>query len=356
MDEIKIGSFFVGKEHPPLIVAELSGNHQGSLKKAIEIIDAAKKAGAHAIKLQTYTPDTITLDVKREEFVIKDPDNLWKDRHLYDLYQEAHTPWEWHETIFKHCREIGIEVFSSPFDETAVDFLEELNVPCYKIASAEIIDLPLIRKAAKTGKPLIISTGAATFAEIEEGVEAARSEGCSQMILLKCTAAYPAPPKDVNLRTLPHLAASFDTLVGLSDHTLGIGVAIASIPYGACLIEKHFTLSRHEGGVDSPFSLEPEELRLLVTESKRAWEALGSVCYIPAESEKLVRSLRPSLYFMEDLKKGTIIKPQHVRTVRPGKGLLPKEISRILGLPLAKNIQKGTPVSWDHFNELKGED
>lgn len=349
MQDIQIGTSLIGIHHPPFLVAELSGNHQGSLQRALEIIDRAKQAGAHAIKLQTYTPDTITLDVSSEEFLIKDQDSLWKNRRLYELYQEAYTPWDWHPIIFEHCRQIGMEAFSSPFDETAVDFLESLNVPCYKIASPEIVDHDLIRKVALTGKPLILSTGGATLVEIGEAVAVARQSGCKQMILLKCTAAYPAQPKDIHLRTLPHLSESFDVLVGLSDHTLGIGVAIASVALGACLIEKHFTLSREEGGVDSAFSMEPHEFKLLVEESKKAWEALGEIRYAPLRAEKVTLSHRPSLYFVEDLAAGTVIESQHVRSVRPGKGLPPKEISHILGLPLAVPVKKGTPVSWEAF-------
>lgn len=349
MQEIQIGKISIGPAHPPFIVAELSGNHNGSLQRALTIIEMAKKAGAHAIKLQTYTPDTITLNVSREEFLIQDEQSLWNKRNLYELYQEAYTPWEWHQSIFDYCQKLEIEVFSSPFDETAVDFLETLKVPCYKIASPEIVDLDLIKKVALTGKPLILSTGGATLMEIGEAVSVAREAGCNQIILLKCTAAYPAKPHDIHLRTIPHLAESFDLLVGLSDHTLGIGVAIASVALGACLIEKHFTLSRQDGGVDSAFSMEPNELQLLVKESKKAWEALGQVRYSPLQSEKVTMSHRPSLYFIEDLPAGTIIEPYHIRTVRPGKGLLPKELPHILGLSLTHAVNKGTPVSWELF-------
>ncbi len=347
--EIQIGNIFVGPSHPPCIVAELSANHKGSLQRALDIVDMAKKVGAHAVKLQTYTPDTITLNMKGKEFLIEDQESLWKNRNLYELYQEAYTPWEWHSAIFDYCRKLEIEVFSSPFDETAVDFLESLNVPCYKIASPEIVDHDLIRKAAQTGKPLILSTAAATLMEIGEAVAVARQAGCDQMILLKCTAAYPSQPKDIHLRTIPHLSASFDTLVGLSDHTLGIGVALASVALGACLIEKHFTLSRQDGGVDSAFSMEPLECQALVQESKKAWEALGEIHYAPLDAEKVTLSHRPSLYFVEDLAKGSILKPQHVRTVRPGKGLPPKELPHLLGLTLSQSVQKGTPVSWEVF-------
>lgn len=349
MHEIQIGKSLIGPTHPPFIVAELSGNHNGSLQRALDIVERAKKAGAHAVKLQTYTADTITLNVKGGEFLIQDEGSLWKNRNLYELYQEAYTPWEWHKPIFDLCRQLEIEVFSSPFDETAVDFLETLSVPCYKIASPEIVDLDLIKKVALTGKPLILSTGGATLMEIGEAVSAARESGCNQLILLKCTAAYPAKPQDIHLRTIPHLAESFDVLAGLSDHTLGIGVAIASVALGACLIEKHFTLSRKDGGVDSAFSMEPPELQALVEESKKAWEALGKIHYAALQSEKVTMSHRPSLYFIEDLPAGTVIESHHIRTVRPGKGLPPKELSHILGLSLITPVKKGTPVSWEIF-------
>lgn len=349
MKEMQIGCSKIGPGHPPFIVAEMSGNHQHSLEKALKIVERAKEAGAHAIKLQTYTPDTITLDIKGGEFLIKDEGSLWKNRNLYELYQEAHLPWEWHRPIFDRCRQLGIEAFSSPFDESAVDFLETLNVPCYKIASPEIVDLDLIRKAASTGKPLILSTGAATIMEIGEAVAAAREGGCTELILLKCTASYPASPKDIHLRTLPHLADTFDALVGLSDHTMGIGAAIASVALGGCLIEKHFTLSRKEGGVDSAFSMEPEELKALVNESKSAWESLGSIHYQPLYAERVTHSHRPSLYFVEDLPSGTVIQPCHIRSVRPGKGLAPKELPHVLGLTVMQNVKKGTPVKWDVF-------
>jgi pseudaminic acid synthase len=349
MKEIRIGSLCVGPSHPPFIVAEISANHLQSLEKALKLVEMAKLSGVHAIKLQTYTADTITLDIRQGEFVIEDQESLWKNRNLYELYQEAHTPWEWHEVIFDYCRQLKIEFFSSPFDETAVDFLEELKVPCYKIASPEIVDHDLVRKVARTGKPLILSTGSSTLVEIGEAVAVARDAGCHEMILLKCTTEYPAQPKNANLRTLPHLADCFDTLVGLSDHSLGIGVAIASIPLGACLIEKHITLSRKDGGVDSAFSMEPQEFQSLVKESKNAWEALGEIHYFPLYVERVTHSHRPSLYFVEDLQQGTIIQPQHIRSVRPGKGLPPKELSHILGLALMHEVKKGTPVNWDVF-------
>jgi pseudaminic acid synthase len=349
MTEVSIGSYKIGPQHPPFIVAELSANHRGSLKKALEIVEAAKQAGVHAIKLQTYTPDTITLDVKEGDFVIHDATSLWKERNLYELYQEAYTPWEWHKPIFERCHELGLIAFSTPFDETAVDFLETLDVPCYKIASLEIVDLPLIKKAAATGKPLIISVGGATLTEIGDAVDAATHAGCKDLILLKCTAAYPAHPKDCNLRTVTHLASCFNVIVGISDHTLGLGVPIASVALGSCLIEKHFTLSRAEGGVDSAFSLEPDEFKILVEESRKAWEALGTIQYAPSNSEKSTLLLRPSLFFIQDLPAGEIIQPYHIRSVRPGSGLSPKEFDNVIGLQLKTDVKKGTPVRWHLF-------
>lgn len=348
-DAILIGTRMVGQNYPPMIIAELSGNHQGSIKRAKELILAAKNAGVHAVKLQTYTPDTLTLDIHHGEFMINDPSSLWKGKTLYDLYMEAHTPWDWHQPLFEYGQELGLIVFSSPFDESAVDFLEQLNPPCYKVASPEIVDLPLIAKIATTGKPMIISTGGATLEEIQEAVSTARKHGCSDIILLKCTMAYPADPRDINLRTIPDIAKTFGTLVGLSDHTLGIGVALASIPYGACMIEKHLTNARTEGGVDSAFSMEPHEFKSLVEESEKAWEAQGTIKFGPLPSEKTSYSHRPSLYFVEDIPAGTKIQSHHIRSVRPGKGLPPKEIGRVINATLKRAIKKGTPVSWDVF-------
>ncbi|MCE2981935.1 MAG: pseudaminic acid synthase [Parachlamydia sp.] len=349
---IAIGPAFVGEDHPPFIIAELSGNHNGSLERALSLVDEAAKAGVQAVKLQTYTPDTITLNLSRPEFIIQG-DSLWAGRQLYELYADAHLPWEWHEPLFNRCRENGLIAFSTPFDETAVDFLETLHVPCYKIASPEIIDLPLIEKAAATGKPLIISTGGADLIEIEEAVQAARKAGCRDLILLKCTAAYPSDPSDMHLRTIPHLKDGFQTLVGLSDHTLGIGVPVASIALGCCMIEKHFTNSRLEGGVDSAFSLEPAEMKELVQETRRAWEALGSIHYGPLPAEKTTLSHRPSLYFMDDLKEGQAIEEQHIRSLRPDSGLPPKWAPALIGMRLTRPVQKGEPVTWNSFNREK---
>lgn len=346
---VAIGPYRIGPDYPPFIVAELSGNHNRSLERALRLVEAAKTAGVHAVKLQTYTPDTITLNKKRGEFLVNEKSSPWYGKSLYELYQEAYLPQEWHLPIMRKCKELDLQVFSTPFDETAVDFLETLHVPCYKIASPEIVDLPLIQKVASLGKPVILSTGAATLAEIAEAVQTARNAGCSELILLKCTASYPAAAEDANLRTVPHMAEAFDVVVGLSDHTLGIGTPIAGVALGCCLIEKHFTLDRNEGGVDSSFSLNPEEMKSLVQECKAAYEALGTVRYGVLPSEQSVRSHRPSLYFLVDLEAGEIIRDYHIGTVRPGEGLPPKEIEKILGMQLKKDVKAGTPVSWDRF-------
>lgn len=349
MHSITIENFKIGPEHPPFVIAEISANHNQSFERAIQLIEASKASGAHAVKLQTYTPDTMTLNIRDNEFVIQDPESLWYGRSLYDLYQEAHTPWEWHQPLFQRCRELDLIAFSTPFDETAIDFLETQHVPCYKIASLEITHLPLIRKAAATGKPLFISTGAATLAEIDDAVRVARQAGCQELILLKCTAAYPAPPKASNLMTIRHMSESFDTQVGLSDHTAGIGAAVAASALGACAIEKHFTLARDDGGVDAAFSLEPEEMRALVIESKRAWEAIGQVQYGVAAEEKSIALLRRSLYFVKDLKAGQMITPEHIKAIRPGLGLSPKEYDRIIGLSVKKDVKRGEAVQWKHI-------
>ena len=330
----------------PFIIAEMSGNHNQSLDRALAIVDAAADAGAHAIKLQTYTPDTMTLDLDEGEFFISDPKSLWFGQSMHKLYEQAHTPWEWHAPIIERARERRMLCFSSPFDESAVDFLETLDVPAYKIASFENIDLPLIRKAAATGKPLIISTGMATIAEIDEAVEAARSSGCTELVLLKCTSTYPASPENTNLRTIPHMRELFNCEVGLSDHTLGIGAAVAAVAVGASVIEKHFTLSRAEGGVDAAFSLEPVELAALVAETERAWQALGKVRYGPTESETKARLRRRSLYIGQDMKAGDVLTPENLRRIRPGHGLAPKYYESLLGKRLSCDVAKGTPVVW----------
>ncbi|MCU0424231.1 MAG: pseudaminic acid synthase [Candidatus Kapabacteria bacterium] len=347
MHDFQIGKHIIGAAHKPFVIAEMSGNHNQSLDRALEIVDAAAKSGAHAIKLQTYTADTITLDVQDGDFYISDPNSLWKGASLHNLYQQAYTPWEWHKPIFDHARKLGLEVFSSPFDETAVDFLEELGVPCYKIASFENIHLPLIRKAASTGKPLIISTGMASIAELDEAVQAARGAGCTNLVLLKCTSTYPATPENTNILTIPHLRELFGCHIGLSDHTMGIGVSVAAVALGARVLEKHFTLRRADGGVDSTFSMEPEEMAALVIESERAHQALGQITYGPTEKEKKSIQFRRSLFVAEDMQKGEIFTAKNLRIVRPGSGLLPKFYETILGKTVKNAVKKGTPVSWD---------
>ena len=344
---IHIAGREIGANACPLVVAEMSGNHNQSLARALEIVDAAAKAGAHALKIQTYTADTMTIDLPAKEFFIADEKSLWQGKSLYKLYQEAHTPWEWHEPIFERCRAHGMIGFSSPFDATAVDFLESLGAPCYKIASFENTDIPLIRKVAATGKPMIISTGMATELELQESVAAARAAGCRDLILLKCTSTYPASPENTNILTIPDLRDRFQCLAGLSDHTMGIGVAVAGVALGAVLVEKHFTLKRSDGGVDSTFSLEPEELNLLVVEAERAWRSLGQVSYGPTEQEKPSLQFRRSLYVAEDMKAGDCFTEKNLRAVRPGLGLPPKHYDELLGKRVRRNALKGTAVTWD---------
>lgn len=347
MNGMSLGGFRVGTEHPPFIVAEMSGNHNQSLDRAFEIAHAAKEAGAHALKIQTYTPDTMTLNLGEGAFRIEDGKSLWSGESLYDLYRKSHTPWEWHAPLFDYCRKLGLLVFSTPFDASAVDFLEGLGAPCYKIASFENTDLPLIRKAAATGKPMLLSTGMASVAELEESVAAAREAGCRDLVLLKCTSSYPAPASACNLRTLPHLRDLFQTAVGLSDHTLGTGVAVAAVALGACVIEKHFTLDRAEGGVDSAFSLEPAELKALVVETRRAFEALGAVRYGLTPAETASRQFRRSLYVVEDMQAGEVFSAATVRAIRPGFGLPPKHLDGLLGKKARRALKRGTPLSWD---------
>ena len=344
---IKIANRLIGRDHSPFIIAEMSGNHNQSLERALEIVEAAAKTGAHGLKLQTYTADTMTLDIKEGEFFINDPNSLWYGHSLYELYQQAHTPWEWHEPILKRCKELGIIGFSTPFDATAVDFLESLDVPCYKIASFENTDLPLIRKVASTGKPMIISTGMATVAELDETVRTAREAGCQDIILLKCTSTYPATPANTNLLTIPHLRELFNVQVGLSDHTMGIGAAVASVALGATVIEKHFTLRRDDGGVDSAFSMEPAEMAQLVIESERAWQALGQVYYGQTKAEKSSLAYRRSLYVVKDLKVGDVLAPDNLKTIRPGLGLPPKYYKVLLGQAVQRDLKRGTPITWD---------
>jgi N-acetylneuraminate synthase len=345
--DIQIAGRTVGPSAPPFVIAEMSGNHNHSLERALEIVDAAADAGAHALKMQTYTADTITLDVERGEFLISDPESLWTGRTLYSLYEEAHTPWEWHEAIFTRARERGMMPFSTPFDETAVDFLETLGSACYKIASFENTHLPLIRKVAATGKPIIISTGMATEEELAEAVDAARSVGCTNLVLLKCTSTYPATPENSNLATIPHMRERFGCLVGLSDHSPGIGVSVASVALGAVAIEKHFTLARADGGVDSAFSMEPDEMHSLVIETERAWQAMGSVFYGPTDAEKPSLQFRESLYVAENMRAGDVFTKTNLRVVRPGLGLAPKHFDEVLGRRIARDAVKGTAVSWE---------
>lgn len=345
--EFMIGNRPIGRGHPPFVIAEMSGNHNQSLERALAIVEAAAQAGAHALKLQTYTADTMTIDLREGEFMITDPGSLWSGNSLYELYQQAHTPWEWHEPIFRRATELGMMVFSTPFDETSVDFLESLDVPCYKIASFENTDLPLIRKVAATGKPIIMSTGMATLAELDESVRAAREAGCRDLVLLKCTSTYPADPLDTNLNVIPHIRELFECEVGLSDHTMGIGVAIASVALGASVIEKHFTLARADGGVDSTFSIEPLELSALVEESQRAWRALGRVTYGPTGAEKKSMMFRRSLYVVEDIEPGEPFTEKNLRAIRPGYGLPPRYYDKTIGRIAKSKIMRGTPLSWD---------
>ena len=346
-DSIKIGNRLIGKNHPPFVIAEMSGNHNQSLERALEIVEAAAKTGAHALKIQTYTPDTMTLDLDEREFHISDPNSLWAGTSLYKLYGEAYTPWEWHKPIFDRARDLGMIPFSTPFDDTAVDFLETLDMDCYKIASFENTDLPLIRRVAATGKPMIISTGMASVAELDETVRAAREAGCKDLILLKCTSTYPATPENTNILTIPHLRGLFECEVGLSDHTMGVGVSVASVALGASVIEKHFTLSRADGGVDSSFSMEPDEMRSLVIEGERAWQALGKISYGATEKEKKSLVFRRSLYIAQDMKAGEVLSPQNLRAIRPGLGLPPKHYEMVLGQTVKQDVKAGTALSWN---------
>lgn len=342
-----IAGRYIGRNQPPFIIAEMSGNHNQSLERALEIVEAAARSGAHGLKIQTYTPDTMTIDLDEREFHIGDAGSLWSGTSLYKLYAQAHTPWQWHEAIFARARELGMIPFSTPFDDSAVDFLEDMQVPCYKIASFENTDLALIRRVASTGKPLIISTGMATVAELDETVRAARDAGCEHLVLLKCTSTYPASPENTNILTIPHLRALFNCEVGLSDHTMGVGVAVASVALGATVIEKHFTVRRADGGVDSAFSMEPAEMTQLVTESSRAWQALGVVSYgiTPAECKSI--QFRRSLYVVKDMQAGDKLTPQNLRAIRPGLGLPTKYLPQMLGKAVNRDVRRGTAMSWD---------
>ena len=344
---MKLGGLEVGAESAPFVIAEMSGNHNQSLERALEIVDAAAKSGAHALKIQTYTAETMTLDISEREFFISDSKSLWKGSSLYELYEKAYTPWEWHKPIFDRARQHGMIAFSTPFDDTAVDFLEQLNVPCYKIASFENTDLPLIRRVAATGKPMIISTGMATFAELDETVEAAKSAGCKDLVLLKCTSTYPSTPDDSNILTIPEMRKRYGCEIGLSDHTMGIGVAVAAVALGATVIEKHFTLDRKDGGVDSTFSMESAEMAQLVVETERAWQAMGKLHDGPTEREKASLVFRRSLYVVEDMKVGDEFTVKNLRAIRPGYGLAPKFYDGTLGKRVKRDVARGTPLSHD---------
>jgi pseudaminic acid synthase len=346
MKTVEIDGRKIGSEFSPYIIAELSGNHNQSIDRAKALIKSAKECGADAVKLQTYTAETMTLDVDHPRFVVK-VENQWDGEHLFKLYQQASTPWEWHQELFDYAKEQGITIFSSPFDPTAVEFLESLGAPAYKIASFELVDHNLIALCAATGKPLIMSTGMATLNEISEAVEVAKQNGAEDIIMLKCTSAYPAAPELVNLRTIPHMESTFDVLAGLSDHTMGVGVPVAAVALGATVIEKHFTLARSDGGVDSAFSLEPEELKLLVEESMRAHAALGQISYAQGDVESSFKKYRRSLFVVRDLKAGDVIGKDDVKSLRPGDGLAPKYMEVIVGKTISQDAKRGTPVTWD---------
>lgn len=345
MSEIRIDGRVIGPEHPPYVIAELSANHNGRLEHALRIVDAAAEAGADAVKLQTYRPDTITLDSDGEDFRIHG--GLWDGRTLYDLYREAHMPWEWHRPLFERARERGLTIFSSPFDRTAVDLLEQLAAPAYKIASFEAVDLPLIRYVAGTGKPMIISTGMADADEIQEAVSAARDAGCRELAVLHCVSGYPAPPSDYNLRTIPDMIERYGAVTGISDHTLDNTTAIAAVALGACIIEKHFTIARSDGGPDSAFSLEPPEMAALCAGARTAWQALGSIDYGRKSSEQGNAQFRRSLYFVKPMTAGAIVTEADVRSVRPGFGLAPKHLDRVIGRVMKHDRAVNTPVRFD---------
>jgi len=349
-DSIHINNRRIGPDEPPYVIAELSANHNGRLETALRIIEEAKRAGADAIKLQTYRPDTITLDCDNEEFCIHG--GLWDGRTLYALYEEAHMPWEWHAPLFEYARKLGITIFSSPFDNTAVDLLEDLNTPAYKIASFEAIDLPLIKYVASTGKPMIISTGMADAEEIQEAIDAAREGGCRELAILHCVSGYPAPAVDYNLRTITDMIERFGLVTGLSDHTLDNTTAIASVVMGASIIEKHFTLDRNGGGPDDSFSLEPSELSALCSGARTAWEALGDVDYGRKSSEQDNVKFRRSLYFVKDMKAGDVIVTDSVRSIRPGFGLPPKYLEAVLGMQVKQDVKCGTALQWDMVQSI----
>jgi pseudaminic acid synthase len=342
---MQINNYQINTGNQPFIIAEMSGNHNQSLDRALAIVDAAADAGVQAIKLQTYTADTITMDAKGGAFEIDDANSLWKGKNLYQLYKEAYTPWEWHQSIFDHAKSRGLIAFSSPFDETAVDFLESLDVPAYKIASFENNHIPLIKKVAQTGKPVIVSTGVSSLSDIELVVTTLRNNGCENFALLKCTSTYPALPTNTNLKTIPHLREMFHCEVGLSDHTMGVGVSVGAIVLGATIIEKHVTLNRADGGVDSAFSLEPHELKSLVQETERAWQALGRVQYGVQETENKSILFKRSIYAVKDIEAGEIITAEHIRVIRPGNGLHPKYFEDLIGKKAQKSFKKGSPFT-----------
>lgn len=350
---INIAGRPIGLDYEPYVICEISANHNGSLERALEMIDVAAATGADALKIQSYTADTITLDHDGPEFTIEG--GLWDGRRLYDLYKEAQTPFEWHEALFKRARERGVILFSTPFDETAVDLLEGLGAPAYKIASFEVVDLPLIAYVAARRKPMIISTGMSNLGEIEEAVRTARENGCEELVLLHCVSSYPAPDEDSNIRTIPHLAAAFGCVAGLSDHTQGSAVAVASIALGGSVVEKHFTLARADGGPDSAFSLEPDEFSGLVTDCKRAWRALGQVGYDLCGSERGNTKFRRSLYVVRDVAQGELLTADNVRSIRPGSGLPPKLLSRVLGSRAARDMKRGTPLDMAAFTEPRAD-
>ncbi len=347
MKSFRVQERLIGPDAPPFVIAEMSGNHNQSLERALAIVDAAAECGCHALKIQTYTADTMTLDIGVGEFFIEDKKSLWQGTSLHALYKEAFTPWEWHAPIFERAMKHGMVPFSTPFDVSAVDFLEKLNAPLYKVASFENTDLPLIKRIARTGKPMIVSTGMASVAELHQLVTTAQENGCPHLVLLKCTSAYPTPPEEVNLKTIPHLRELFGTQVGLSDHTMGIGVSLGAVALGATVIEKHFTLARADGGVDSAFSMEPSEMKSLVVESERIWRALGTVHYGTTESDARSVKHRRSLYVAQDMKAGDVFTTESLRAIRPGLGLAPAFYEQLLGKAVRVDIKRGTPVTWD---------
>lgn len=347
INSFTIGNITIGDDHKPFIIAEMSGNHNQSLEKALQIVDAAAEAGAHGLKIQTYTADTMTIPHDKGLFYIDDPNSLWYGKTLHELYKIAHTPWEWHKEIFSRARAKGMIPFSTPFDSTSVDFLEDLNVELYKIASFENKDWPLLKKVAATGKPVIMSTGASRLSEIAESVSVLRDNGCKNLVLLKCTSTYPASAENTNLKTIPHMRETFNCFTGLSDHTGGIGAAVASVALGARVIEKHFTLSRADGGVDSSFSIEPNELKTLVIESERAWKSLGSVQYEILKDEKTSLRFKRSIYVIKDILEGEEFNESNIRIIRPGDGLEPKYFEAIVGKKSRRNIKRGTPLNWE---------